>query len=158
MKYLNLFEYEIASKDVLSAMAYSYYAGVARDGITLKANRAAWDELWIHYRVLVDVTQRHSRTQILNSEISSPILVAPTAFHGLAHPNAELETAKGAAQEGNIYIASTLSNEKIESICAASNGDVWLQLYVYQDLLHVVYTMLQILLLIHFLLIKINSK
>ena len=132
-KYTNLYEYEAASKDVLSAMAHSYYAGVARDGITLMANRSAWDQLWLYYRVLVDVSKRHTRTQILGQDMSVPMLVAPTAFHGLAHPEGELATARGAALQNCIYIASTLSNQSIESICASSKGSVWFQLYVYKD-------------------------
>lgn len=132
-KYANLYEYEAASREVLSAMAHSYYSGVARDGITLKANREAWDRLYLHYRVLVDVSQRHTRTVILEQEMSAPLLVAPTAFHGLAHPNGELETAQGAALQDCIYIASTLSNQSIESICEVSTGSVWFQLYVYKD-------------------------
>ena len=131
-KYANIYEYELASQEVLSAMAHSYYSGVARDGITLKANRNAWDELYLYYRVLVDVSHRHTSTRILDQDMKAPVLVAPTAFHGLAHPKGELETAQGAALQDCIYIASTLSNQSIESICSASTGSVWFQLYVYK--------------------------
>ena len=132
-KYANLYEYEAASQEVLSAMAHSYYSGVARDGITLKANRNAWDELYLYYRVLVDVSHRHTGTRILDQDMKAPVLVAPTAFHGLAHPKGELETAQGAALQDCVYIASTLSNQSIESICSTSTGPVWFQLYVYKD-------------------------
>src|SRR6185437_7634654 len=41
--------------------------------------------------------------------------------------------AGGAADEGTIFCASTVSNCSLEAIAAASNGPRWFQLYVYRD-------------------------
>jgi 4-hydroxymandelate oxidase len=60
-------------------------------------------------------------------------MIAPTAFHGLAHPDAELATARAASAEGTIMILSTLSNTAVEDVVKAANGDLWFQLYVYKD-------------------------
>jgi len=62
-----------------------------------------------------------------------PILVAPTAFHRMAHPDGELATARAASAAGTIMILSTLSNTRVEDVVAASSGPVWFQLYVYRD-------------------------
>ena len=127
-----LYDYATLAPEHLSEMAYHYYVGGARDEITLSANREAWDRLWLHYRVLVDVEQRTAETAFFGQAVSAPILIAPTAFHGLAHQDAERATAEGAQRAQAIHIVSTLSNKSIEEV-AASGAALWFQLYVYRD-------------------------
>lgn len=62
-----------------------------------------------------------------------PMLIAPTAFHRLAHPDGEAATARAAAAAGTIMTLSTLSNCSIEEVAAAAAGPLWFQLYVYRD-------------------------
>ena len=50
---LNLAGFESAARDRLPQMVYDYYAGGALDEITLRANRDAYDEIALRYRVLV---------------------------------------------------------------------------------------------------------
>ena len=128
-----LSQYEALAKDLLSQMAYHYYIGGARDEVTLNANHKAWEKIWLHYRVLVDVQHRNAQTQILGRTTSIPILIAPTAFHGLAHQLGECETAIGAQRANSIYIVSTLSNRSLEDVARVSSGRLWFQLYVYRD-------------------------
>ena len=85
---ISLADYERLAQGTLSKMAYAYYAGGARDEVTLRANRKAWERIWLHYRVLVDVSKRTTHTKILGRRIESPVLIAPSAFHGLAHTRA----------------------------------------------------------------------
>ena len=127
-----LYDYAALAPQHLSEMAHQYYVGGARDEITLKANRSAWDQIWLHYRVLVDVEHRTAETSMLGQPISAPILIAPTAFHGLAHPDGERATAEGARRAQTIQIVSTLSNQSIEDV-ATSGAALWFQLYVYRD-------------------------
>ena len=51
----------------------------------------------------------------------------------MAHPDAEVATARGAAAAKTILIASTNSNRSIEDICNAASGPVWFQLYAEDD-------------------------
>ena len=60
-----------------------------------------------------------------------PILVAPTAFHCLAHPEGEVATARAAGKAGTIMMLSTLSTSSIEDVMSEATGTVWFQLYVY---------------------------
>ncbi len=133
MDYLNLTELEAAAAERLSAMARGYYAGAARDGITLRENRAAWDRLRLYYRVLVDVAGRDLSTTVLGQRLALPILAAPTAFHRLAHPDGERATARGCGAMGAGMVLSTLSTVALEEVAAAASGPLWFQLYVYRD-------------------------
>jgi 4-hydroxymandelate oxidase len=129
---LNVDEYHREARARMEGTAYDYYAGGAWDEITVGWNAAAFNEIQIYPRVLRDVTKRSTATTLLGDELSFPLLIAPTAFQGLAHPDAEVASAAAAAAAGIIFTASTLSNRSIEEICRAG-GPVWFQLYVYQD-------------------------
>jgi 4-hydroxymandelate oxidase len=133
MEPLNVMDFERIAREHLSPLAWDYYASGANDEITLRENRDAFDRLALHYKVLVDVSARTPRTRLLGHDVSMPLLLAPTAFHRLAHPDGELATARAAGAAGTIMILSTLSNTRIEDVVAAASGPVWFQLYVYRD-------------------------
>lgn len=130
---VNLFEYERLAKARMTPMAFDYYAGGAMDEITATANHRAYDEIFLRYRVLVGVGTRDTSTTVLGHKITMPVLVAPSAFHGLAHPLGERATAQGAAGAGIVFVMSTLSNTPLEDVATISTGPRWFQLYVYKD-------------------------
>jgi len=133
MEPININDYEIAADAKLSQMVYDYYAGGAEDEITLNENRAAYNRIRLSYRVLIDVMHRDSSTTILGHPVSMPVLIAPTAFHCMAHAEGEIATARAAGDAGTIMVLSTLSTTSIEDVAAASPGTLWFQLYVYKD-------------------------
>lgn len=133
MKALNLFDLEQVAKEKLPQMAYDYFASGAWDEVTLRENRAAFERLKVHYRVLVDVSKRDLSTTILGRKISLPIIFAPTAFHKLAHPDGELATARAAGAAGTIMVLSSLSTTRVEEVTRAASGPVWFQLYINKD-------------------------
>ena len=68
--------------------------------VTLRENRAVYERITLLPRMLVDVSARDLGTTVLGEPVSMPILIAPTALHGLAHPEGEVATTKapGAAK------------------------------------------------------------
>lgn len=130
---LNIDDYEAAADDHMPEMGFDYYASGADDETTLYENRAAYAATPLHYRVLVDVSKREPSTSVLGSQLSMPIIIAPTAFHCLAHDEGELATVRAAGRSGTAMILSTLSTTPVEAVCAAATGPVWFQLYVYKD-------------------------
>jgi len=130
---MNLAHLEQLAEERLPPFAWDYYASGADDEVTLRRNVEAWRALELHYRVLVDVSARDLATTVLGARVSMPLLVAPTAFHRLAHPDGELASVRAAGAAGTVFINSTLSTTRIEDVVAASSGPVWFQLYVYKD-------------------------
>jgi 4-hydroxymandelate oxidase len=126
----SLYDYEAAAKRRLSVPAWEYFNGGSADEITLRRNRSALDALQLKPRVLIDTTHIDTTCNLLGYKLEHPILLAPTSSHLLAHPDAEVATARGAALAKAILIASTNSNRSIEDICHAATGPVWFQLYV----------------------------
>ncbi len=133
MDLINLFDYETASRGKLSQPAWDYYASGANDEITLRDNRDAYDRIKIRYRVLRDVSERDLATTVLGHALAMPVLIAPTAFQRMAHPDGELATVRAAGAAGTIMILSTLATTPMEEVVAAATGPVWFQLYVYRQ-------------------------
>ncbi len=133
MRYVNIEDYHSRAKEKLSAAAYGYYASGAHDQITLDRNRRAFEEIRLHYRVMVDVSERDQSTEILGRKLSMPVMLAPTAFHCMADPEGEVATARAASAAGTAMILSTLSNRPMEEVAQAATGGLWFQLYFYRD-------------------------
>jgi 4-hydroxymandelate oxidase len=101
--------------------------------VTAQWNCEALTRLRLNPRVMVDVSKVNTTIKLLGRELPHPILLAPTALHLLVHPEAELETARGAGAAKSIMVASTGSNRTIGEICQVATQPVWFQLYVQSD-------------------------
>ncbi len=130
---INLDELEARAAAKLDRNAFDYYASGAHDEHTLRENRAAFARIALRYRVLVDVSTRDPSTEVLGLPCAMPVLIAPTAFQRMAHPDGELATARAAASSGIPMINSTLSNTPVEDVVKAGGAPVLFQLYVYKD-------------------------
>ncbi len=130
---VSVFDYETAAHATLPKIAYDYYASGANDEITLRENHAAYERIKLKPRVLIDTSKRDLTTNVLGQSVTMPILVAPTAFHRMAHPEGEVATGRAAGKAGTIMMLSTLSTSSIEEVMSEATGPVWFQLYVYRD-------------------------
>ena len=130
---LNLHELEAQAHERLPQTASGYYASGAWDEVTLRDNAAAFERIKVHYRVLVDVSRRDLSTDVLGQRVAMPVLLAPTAFHKLAHPDGEIATVRAAGRAGTVMVLSSLSTTLVEDVVAAAGGPVWFQLYINKD-------------------------
>jgi 4-hydroxymandelate oxidase len=130
---LSTFDLERIAGERLEPMARAYYESGSEDELALRRNRQAFEEVRLAPRVMVDVSRRTLATSILGESIAMPVMVAPTAFHGLADPGAEVTTRRGVSAAGTVMTLSTLSNSPVEEVVAAASGPVWFQLYMYRD-------------------------
>ena len=131
---LNVDDFEEAARTRLDSGAYAYFAGGAGDERTLRAHSAAYGRWELRPRVLVDVSEVSTATTVLGTEVSMPLLVAPTAFQRLADPEGELATARAAASAGTVMCVSTLSSVSPAELAAAAPGaPLWFQLYWSRD-------------------------
>lgn len=133
LSFTNLLELEMLARDKIAHSAFEYILGGAEDEVSLRRNREAFGRWALRPRVLVDVSTCDTSTTILGERVSLPVLVAPTAFHGLVHPEGELATAKGAADAGTIMVVSTLATRSPEEIATVGRAPRWFQLYVMSD-------------------------
>jgi len=131
---LNVWDYERAAEERLDPAAFAYIAGGANDEWTLRENRAAFARWVLRPRMLVDVSEVTPATTVLGSDMALPVLVAPTAFQRMAHPEGETAMARGAAAAGAVMCLSTAATATIEEVAAAApHGSRWFQLYWSRD-------------------------
>lgn len=129
----NVLDFEAIARERMERGFYDYYAGGAEDEVTLAANRGAFAEVFLRPRVLVDVSRIETSVTVLGTPVSMPVLIAPTAFHRLAHTDGELATARAAGAARTLMVASTIATYTLEEIAREATGPLWYQLYVYKD-------------------------
>ena len=131
---LNVRDYERAAEERLDPAAFGYIVGGAGDEWTMRENRAAFERWVLRPRMLVDVSEVTTATTVLGTETALPILVAPTAFQRVAHPDGELAMARGAAAAGSVLCLSTAATATIEEVAdSAPDAARWFQLYWSRD-------------------------
>ena len=128
-----LADFEALARERVSHMAWEYIQGGAGDENTLRWNREAYERLLLKPKVLVDVSHIDTRVTLFGDEHASPILLAPTAYHKLLHPEGEIATARGAAQAGAAMVLSSFSTVSVEEVAAASKAPLWFQIYAQAD-------------------------
>lgn len=129
---INIFEFEALARARVEASAWDYIIGGTDDEVTLRENRAAFERTFLRPRVLVDVSQRDLTTTVLGTKIPFPLMLAPTGYQTLSHPEGECETARGAGTTGIPMMVSTLSTRTMEDVARAATGPLWFQLYMMQ--------------------------
>ena len=133
LAFTNLLELEDLARAKVPRPAFDYIAGGAEDEVSVRRNREAYGHWALRPRVLVDVSTRDTSTTVLGQRVSMPILVAPTAFHGLVHPEGEVGTARGAAAAGTLLVVSMVGTKTLEEVASAVEAPRWFQLYVWKD-------------------------
>ena len=130
-----------ASVDDLRAIArrrlprgvFDYVDGGAEDELSLAANRAAFVATGFRPRVLRNVSAVDVSSTLLGRPVAFPLVLAPTGFTRIVHPEGELAVARAAARAGLPYTLSTLSTCSIEEVRAVSDGPLWFQVYAWRD-------------------------
>ncbi|MFI9006010.1 alpha-hydroxy acid oxidase [Actinosynnema sp. NPDC053489] len=126
------------ARAVLDPVHYDYYAGGVGDEVVLAENEAAFRRLALLPRVLRGRARRDLAVELPGGRLDLPVLVAPTAFHRLAHPEGEVATARAAAAAGTVLVSGVASTVAIGEVVAAArsvraDAAVWFQLYPQPD-------------------------
>ncbi len=113
---------------------WGYLEGAAGAEDTMLANRRAFERWRIRPRFCRDVENRRMDVSLWGQTWHAPFLLAPIGVQSILHPEAELASARAAAQLGMPYVLSTVSSVPMERI-AEEMGDAirWFQLYPGRD-------------------------
>jgi 4-hydroxymandelate oxidase len=134
--YYELDDFEIAAKAILTKPNYDFFASGADGEITLKRNRTAFADFCLLPRILPDEAEVHTGVDLLGASLRIPMIIAPTAFHKMAHPLGELATTQAAKELGTLQVVSTASNFSLEEIAdswGTSQTHLWFQLSVQKE-------------------------
>ena len=100
---------------------------------TLRANREDLQQIKLRQRILVDVSKRDMKTDILGQPSALPLILAPVGLLGMQHGDGEIYACRAAQAAGIPFTQSTMSICSIEDIAAAVDKPFWFQLYVMKD-------------------------
>jgi len=113
----------------LPEAVWHYVEGGKEGEITPRANEAAFERIFFDVPVCPGVTRPDLSTTVLGRKLAMPLVIAPTGFVRIIHPDGEAGAARAAAAAGVPIAISTWSGTPIAGI-AALNPDTWFQLYM----------------------------
>lgn len=98
----------------MSRRGYAYIAGGAGREMTIDRNRSAFAEWRIQPRMLRDVSQADTGTELFGLHLPFPALLSPIGVLSLANPVADRGVAQGAAAVGVPFIFSNQADFPME--------------------------------------------
>ena len=113
-----------------------YVQGGCGDELTQRRNAAAFGHWGMVPRMMVDASRRDLSTRAFGRDLPTPLFMAPIGVTGLCTQDGhgDLAAARAAAATGVPLTISTLGNDPVEAVVAAS-GDTpaFFQLYTPRD-------------------------
>jgi (S)-2-hydroxy-acid oxidase len=126
---LDVFDFERVAEQVLPPAHFGYLATGTDGDETLRANRTAFDKLYLRAMRMVDTSTIDTSLELLGEKLSSPIVIAPAGSQRAFHPDGELATARAAKSRDHLQILSNVTTTSIEEVIEARGAPVWFQLY-----------------------------
>ncbi len=126
---LALDDFEEPARRYLPRPMFGYVSGGAETNASLRASRAAFDELELLPRVLVDVSGRTARTTLFGRGYDAPFGIAPMGGSSMAAYQGDIVLARAAALARIPMIMSGASLMRLEEVRAAGST-AWFQAYL----------------------------
>ncbi|MBV9287052.1 MAG: alpha-hydroxy-acid oxidizing protein [Hyphomicrobiales bacterium] len=127
---------EEKARAAMPADVYSYVACGCGNERTQDANVAAFDRWGLIPRMLVDCSRRDLSVELFGMRFASPLFLCPIGVLGMCAKDGhgDLAAARAAAETGALMIASTFSNDPMETVAKALDGGTgFFQLYTPAD-------------------------
>ena len=129
---LSVRDAEQAAARVLTADIRDFIAGGSEAEVTLAANRAALDAVFLVPRVLTGITACDTATTLVGCRSALPVAIAPMSYQRAVHPEGEIGMARAAKEAGIPLTLSMMSSCPIEEV-AAVGATLWQQIYWLRD-------------------------
>ncbi|MDH0050525.1 alpha-hydroxy acid oxidase [Comamonas terrigena] len=140
-----LADYARQARHHIEAHAWAHIESGCDQAHALAHNRQALDGIRLLPEPLPDLSQAHTGLQLLGQAFDWPVLLAPVAYHRLAHPEGEIASVRAAMAMRTGMVVSTLSSYTLEEIAQAAaaaflelsrTAPLWFQLYSQPDRQH----------------------
>ena len=127
---LSVMDFEALAKPKLPPAHWGYMASGVDDNLTLQGNMAAYKNIQLRPRRLVDVSKIDSGVEIFGQRFASPIFLCPVGGHRMFHTDGEMATARAAKTKNTMQMLSTQTSIAVEQVAGARGGGLWYQLYI----------------------------
>ena len=126
-------DYRALAERRLPRQLFDYIDGGAVDERTLAANREDFFALRLRQRVMRDVSNVDTGTDIGGRPVSMPVVLAPVGLAGLMARRGEVQAVRAADAAGVPFCLSTVGLCSLEEVRAATKSPFWFQLYMMRD-------------------------
>ena len=123
---------EQAAARILPADIMDFIAGGSEAEVTLAANRAALDAVFLTPRVLTGITACDTSAALAGCRSALPVAIAPISYQRAVHPEGEIGMARAAKEAGIPLTLSMMSSCPVEEV-AAVGATLWQQIYWLRD-------------------------
>ena len=130
---LNVVDFEALARTSLPPAHWGYLASGVDDNLTLQANIAAYKDIQLRPRRLVDVSMIDTSVELFGQRFASPIFICPVGGHRMFHADGEVATARAAKTRNVLQMLSSMTSIRVEDVIAARGGGLWYQLYMPQS-------------------------
>lgn len=127
---LSVLDFEALARPKLPPAHWGYMASGTDDNLTLQANIAAYKNIQLRPRRLVDVSKVDTGIELFGQRFPSPIFLCPVGGHRMFHTDGEVATARAAKAKNALQVLSTQTSIAVEEVAAARGGGLWYQLYI----------------------------
>ena len=126
---LALEDFEAIARRRLPRPIYGYVSGGVETNASLRANRAAFDEIAFVPKMLVDTSMRSLATSLFGQTYAAPFGLAPMGGSSLAAYQGDIVLARSAAEANIPMITSGASLTALEKVKQAGRTS-WFQAYL----------------------------
>ncbi|MEM7250425.1 MAG: alpha-hydroxy acid oxidase [Pseudomonadota bacterium] len=130
---INIEELRTRARRRLPRAIFDFIDGGARDEVTVRRNRRAFEAILFNPSVLIDASAVSQSVEVFGRTLSTPVVLGPTGLAGLSWPHGEVEVARAAEAMGTVYVAPLHSSCTLEEVAASVAQPPWWQLYVSKD-------------------------
>ncbi|MDG2236914.1 MAG: alpha-hydroxy acid oxidase [Arenicellales bacterium] len=122
-------DFRIGARRRMPRIIFDALDGAAGNETASRLNSAAFDEVRLQGRVLVNVENRHLQSSFLGCQWQVPFGIAPMGMCDLFWPGADKAMARVAREVGLPLGVSTMSSTTLEQLFDLAGGNAWFQLY-----------------------------
>ena len=126
-------EARIVAKRRMPKLMFDFVDGASGDEKLCENNSKALDQIRLQPKVLRNVEKRIIKKDILGLEYDQPFGFAPMGMCNLTWPGADKMLAEESLSNNIPMCVSMASSTSLEKMHDLSKGNVWLQLYNFQD-------------------------
>jgi isopentenyl diphosphate isomerase/L-lactate dehydrogenase-like FMN-dependent dehydrogenase len=130
---MSIAEARALAKRRMPRVVFDFVDGGAEDEVTMTNNRRAFEACELVPRFLEARVPPSTSVSVAGTALSFPLAIGPTGFAGITGPGADVAGMRAAAASDTAFTLATLANSSIETVREGASGELWMQLYLWED-------------------------
>ena len=126
-------DFRIVARRRLPRFLFDYIDGGSYAEATLRRNVEDLAAVALRQRVLRDVSEVDTATELFGQQLTMPVILGPVGLSGMYARRGEVQAARAAEAAGIPFCLSTVSACPIREVRAGLHKPFWFQLYVIRD-------------------------